>query len=171
MSTNRPYILKQTCGFQLQVCLSMYDLLVDNKRYRVNVPVLHDDNDQTAVTPISRIFSCLSSWFSKIDLIGMIVGKLVLSAVVIIRSLSKTLHGVYILFTNLYRRKFLKIDFIAPEKLSLLENTCWNSTINTDKKKIRGHCSSALVDNFEQVLPRETWLTRKIPAESQQKRH
>ena len=125
MSTNRPYILKQTCGFQLQVCLSMYDLLVDTKRYRVNVPVLHDDNDQTAVTPISRIFSCLSSWFSKIDLIGMIVGKLVLSAVVIIRSLSKTLHGVYILFTNLYRRKFLKINWFY---------CTWKSTINTKKK-------------------------------------
>ena len=28
----RPYILKQTCSFQLQVYLSMYDLLVDTRR-------------------------------------------------------------------------------------------------------------------------------------------
>ena len=36
VSTKRSYILKQTCSFQLQVCLSMYDLFVDTRRWRVN---------------------------------------------------------------------------------------------------------------------------------------
>ena len=29
LSTKRSYILKQTCCFQLQICLSMYKLLLD----------------------------------------------------------------------------------------------------------------------------------------------
>ena len=32
MSTKKPYIFKQTCNWKLQVCLGMYDLLVDTKR-------------------------------------------------------------------------------------------------------------------------------------------
>ena len=31
VSTKRPRILKQTCTFQLQICLSMCDLLVDTR--------------------------------------------------------------------------------------------------------------------------------------------
>ena len=34
MSTKRLHILKQTCSFQLQVCLSMCDLLVDIRHQR-----------------------------------------------------------------------------------------------------------------------------------------
>ena len=33
----------KTCSFQLQVCLSMYDLLVDTRRYRV-ISLVHDRN-------------------------------------------------------------------------------------------------------------------------------
>ena len=36
MSTKRSYILKQTYSLKMQVCLSMYDLLVDTRRYKVN---------------------------------------------------------------------------------------------------------------------------------------
>ena len=36
MSTKRSHILKQTCSFQLQVCLSMCDILVDIRHERVN---------------------------------------------------------------------------------------------------------------------------------------
>ena len=32
VSTKRSHIFKQTCSFQLQVCLSMDDLLVDTRR-------------------------------------------------------------------------------------------------------------------------------------------
>ena len=35
VSTKRSHILKQTCRFQLQVCLSMCDLLVDTRHERV----------------------------------------------------------------------------------------------------------------------------------------
>ena len=35
-STKKSYILKHTCSFQLQVCLSIYDLLVDTRHLRVN---------------------------------------------------------------------------------------------------------------------------------------
>ena len=34
-STKRSYLLKQTYRFHLQVCLSMYDLLVDTSRWRI----------------------------------------------------------------------------------------------------------------------------------------
>ena len=37
VSTKRPYILKQTCSWKVQVCLSMYDLLVDTRRQRVTM--------------------------------------------------------------------------------------------------------------------------------------
>ena len=37
MSTKRSYIPKQTCSFQLQVCLNMYGFLVDIRRQRVNI--------------------------------------------------------------------------------------------------------------------------------------
>ena len=33
----------KTCSFQLQVCWSMYDLLVDTRRYRV-ISLVHDRN-------------------------------------------------------------------------------------------------------------------------------
>ena len=36
MPNKRSQTLKQTSNFQLQVCLSMYDHLVDNRRARVN---------------------------------------------------------------------------------------------------------------------------------------
>ena len=36
VSTKRSYILKQTCSFELQICLSMYDILVDIRYLRVN---------------------------------------------------------------------------------------------------------------------------------------
>ena len=35
-STKRSYILKQTCSFELQISLSMYDILVDIRYLRVN---------------------------------------------------------------------------------------------------------------------------------------
>ena len=40
MSTEESYIFKQTCSFHLQVCLSMYDLLVDIRRYMVKLAIL-----------------------------------------------------------------------------------------------------------------------------------
>ena len=36
LSTKRSYILKKTCSFELQICLSMYDILVDIRYLRVN---------------------------------------------------------------------------------------------------------------------------------------
>ena len=35
VSTERPHLFKQTCSFQLQVCLSMCDLSVDTRHQRV----------------------------------------------------------------------------------------------------------------------------------------
>ena len=34
-STKRSYILKQTCSCKLQVCFSMYELLVDTRHWRI----------------------------------------------------------------------------------------------------------------------------------------
>ena len=65
----------------------------------------------------------------------MIVDWLGLSAAVIIHSISKTLHGVYILLTNI-KDDFQKlVDFITSEKLSLQKNTCWKSKIKRVEKK------------------------------------
>ena len=38
--TRRSYIIKQTCSFQLQICLSMHDLLVDTRRNSVKTSVV-----------------------------------------------------------------------------------------------------------------------------------
>ena len=35
LSTKKSYIFKQTCSFQLLICLSMYDLLADTSTQRV----------------------------------------------------------------------------------------------------------------------------------------
>ena len=40
MSTKRSHILKQTCSWKLQVCLSMCDPLVDSRHWRVKKIVL-----------------------------------------------------------------------------------------------------------------------------------
>ena len=42
MSTKRSRILKQTCSSKLQVCLSMFDLLVDTRQSRLNANILHN---------------------------------------------------------------------------------------------------------------------------------
>ena len=70
MTTKRSYIFKQTCTLKLQVCLSMYDPLVDTGRQRVN------NNDttisidfflffETIIQSISFISDCelvITSW-------------------------------------------------------------------------------------------------------------
>ena len=38
--TRRSYTIKQTCSFQLQICLSMHDLLVDTRRNSVKTSVV-----------------------------------------------------------------------------------------------------------------------------------
>ena len=45
MVSKRSYILKQTCSFQLQVCLSMCDLFVTTRHYRVKMQIsIQTDN-------------------------------------------------------------------------------------------------------------------------------
>ena len=45
MVTERSYILKQTCSFQLQVCLSMCDLFVTTRHHRVKMQIsIQTDN-------------------------------------------------------------------------------------------------------------------------------
>ena len=40
MSTKMSHILKQTCSFQLRICLSICDLLVDTRNQRVKPRIL-----------------------------------------------------------------------------------------------------------------------------------
>ena len=42
--TKRPYTVIQTCSFQMQLCLSMYDLLVESKFHRVKIMPLWYNN-------------------------------------------------------------------------------------------------------------------------------
>ena len=42
LTPGRSYILKQTCSWNLQVCLSMYDLWVVTRIYRVKISALKD---------------------------------------------------------------------------------------------------------------------------------
>ena len=52
----RSHILKQNCNFRLQVCLDMYELLVNTRRLRVNVTEGFME-DQSSNTNILKIYA------------------------------------------------------------------------------------------------------------------
>ena len=59
----RSHILKQNCNFRLQVCLDMYEVLVNTRRLRVNVKILYGSlvtkgfmEDQSTNTNILKIY-------------------------------------------------------------------------------------------------------------------
>ena len=61
VSTKRSYMLKQTCNFHIEVCLSMYDLLLDNTCQMVNHVFFHR-KIFSIVLPFSKYkFICIST--------------------------------------------------------------------------------------------------------------
>ena len=81
-------MLKQTSSFQLQVCFSMYDLLVDTKYYRltnikstINSKLLCCDNSYDVLKrnvfkdskPASRLVTLLVALYWRTWLVGLLV--------------------------------------------------------------------------------------------------
>ena len=48
--TKRSHILKETCSFELQVCLSICDFFVTTRHYRVNLANVNVGDQRTSVS-------------------------------------------------------------------------------------------------------------------------
>ena len=61
VSTKRSYLLKQTCNFHIEVCLNMYDLLLDNTCQMVNHVFFHRKIFSIVLSFSKYKFICIST--------------------------------------------------------------------------------------------------------------
>ena len=66
--TKRPNIIKQICSFQMQVCLSMYELLMETRFYRVKLVIMYNNKTDKLINfselkfAVKSIFILLYYW-------------------------------------------------------------------------------------------------------------
>ena len=61
VSTKRSYLLKQTCNFHIEVCLSMHDLLLDNTCQMINHVFFHRKIFSIVLSFSKYKFICIST--------------------------------------------------------------------------------------------------------------